>query len=246
MELVVKVVLFTLFTMIVFGVAKYLQMKHIVNENKLLERYVDSMKMFCEEIERKLEVTRKYRHDLVGYIQTLERLLEEFEQNEKILEYVNDQKMMYERCTVSEGCGDEFLDSILNLKREECQKSGIVFDAKVEKGDYSGMEPVDKVCLFINLLDNAIEATERLKTKENARIFLRVRTFAGKLHVYMENNIWEGEIFSFQTKKSDAENHGLGTVIINQVLEKYEGVREFKFDREDLRVKDEIILALKN
>ena len=59
----------------------------------------------------------------------------------------------------------------------------------------------------------------------------------------MENATSE-ELFSFRTKKLDAENHGLGTAIIKQVLEKYQGTRNFQVDKKTHLVKDEICLVL--
>lgn len=244
MELVIKSMAVVLLAAIAFLIRKYMRAKQIASENKILEDYMASLEMFCAEMERKLEATRKYRHDLAGYIQTLENLLGESKQSEEIRQYMNEQKRKHESHRMQEGCGDEFLDSIIKMKQEECEKQGFVLDAKLEEGDYSGMEAIDKVCLFINLLDNAIEATARLSEKERAKILLRVKLCEGKLYIYMENAVSEEETFSFRTKKLDAENHGLGTAIIKQVLEKYQGTRKLQIDKKAHLVKDEISLVL--
>lgn len=242
-ELVVKGAVVVLLVVIIVHLRKYMRAKQIASENKILENYMESLTMLCEDMERKLEATRKYRHDLVGYIQTLESLLGEAKQSKEIKQYIDEEKRKYVSYRIQESSGDEFLDSIIKMKHEECEKKGFVLDAEVEEGNYSGMEAIDKVCLFINLLGNAIEATQRLSEKERAKILLRVKESEGKLYIYMENATTE-ELFSFRTKKLDAENHGLGTAIIQQVLEKYRGTRNFQVDKKTHLVKDEICLVL--
>lgn len=244
MEFVVRGIALTFLVMFVFLVGKYMKVKQLSGENKILEDYMASLEMLCTEMERKIEATRKYRHDLAGYIQTLETLLGDSKQSEDIKQYMDEQKKKHESQQMQESSGDEFLDSIIKIKQEECEKQGFFLDADVEKGDYSGMESIDKVCLFINLLDNAMEATQRLPMTERTRILLRIKNCQGKLSIYIENAASVEETFSLRTKKSDVENHGLGTAIIKQVLDKYQGTRTLRIDQKEHLIKDEISLVL--
>ena len=66
-------------SIVIFGVVfialKFLRTKQIERENHMLEAYMESLENFCNEMQQKIEATRRYRHDLKGYIQTLETLL---------------------------------------------------------------------------------------------------------------------------------------------------------------------------
>jgi len=206
---------------ITFGVTHFFKAKQLQAENRMLTEYMDSMEIFCEEMQKKIELTRRFRHDLAGYIQTLEHLAE----SHRI-------------------CSDDFLDTILQMKQKSCMELGIPFQIDIADEDYTGMEPMDRVCLFVNLLDNAIEATERIPLQQKAAIVLKVWMEENHLHIYIENSIPKGESFSFHSKKADKLNHGLGTSIINQVLNKYHGTRNIKLDKERAIVMDHIHLSL--
>lgn len=200
-----------------------------------------SLEIFCDEIGQRVEATRRYRHDLKGYIQMLEALLETDGQNEVIRRYVEEQREKQLELKNS----DEFIYTIIHVKQEECERKGIPFQFCIADGDYSGMEGMDKVCLLVNLLDNAIEATERLKQGSFPEIRLELKIDDDKIKIYLENALVENEEFSFLTKKSDKANHGLGTKIIQQVLDKYDGVRHTVADKEHQILKDELSLTLK-
>lgn len=233
---------------VLFGfhlVLKYLKAKQRQQENKRMEAYMKSLEIFCEEIGHRIEATRRYRHDLKGYIQTLEVLLGTDNESETIRQYVEEQTRKHSKLTVSEFCSDEFLNTIICVKKEECEQKGISFQVTIADHDYSGMEEMDKVCLIINLLDNAIEATERLHQKEVPEIRIEIEMDGNLMRIYLENALDKNEEFSFKTKKSDKRNHGLGTAIILQVLDKYDGKRNTVVDKEQHLLKDEICLTLK-
>ena len=116
MEFVVRGIALTFLVMFVFLVGKYMRVKQLAGENKILEDYMASLEILCTEMERKIEATRKYRHDLAGYIQTLETLLGDSKQSEEIKQYMDEQKKKHESQQISGSSGDEFLDSIIKIK----------------------------------------------------------------------------------------------------------------------------------
>lgn len=235
--------------LVIFGglflALKFLKAKQIERENRMLEVYMESLESFCNEMQQRIEATRRYRHDLRGYIQTLEALLGTNSENEEVKQYIEEQKKKHSELKTSELCSDDFIDTIVRVKRDECERKGISLEVNISDGDYSGMEEMDKVCLITNLLDNAIEATERLSQKELPKIYIKMEVRNNQMGIYMENGLAKDEEFSFHTKKLDKRNHGLGTVIIQQVLDKYDGARSLAVDKEHHLLKDELWLTLK-
>ena len=236
-------------SLVIFGglfiVLKFLKTKQIERENHMLEAYMESLETFCNEMQQKIEATRRYRHDLKGYIQTLEKLLETDSENKVIKQYIEEQKKKHSELGTAVLCRDELIDAIIRMKREECKRKGIILKVDILDGDYSGMEEMDKVCLITNLLDNAIEATERLENGRRPDIYMKMEVHDNQMRIYQENGLVKGEEFSFHTKKSDKRNHGLGTAIIEQVLGKYHGTRKLVVDKERHLLKDELCLALR-
>ncbi len=233
---------------VVFGglylALKFLKAKQIQQENLMLKAYMESLQKFCGEIQQRIEATRRYRHDLKGYIMTLEAMVGTVDQNETIRNYLEEQNKKHtELRTLAYGT-DEFISTIIELKKEECENKGIPTDFYVKEGDYSGIEEIDKVCLLINLLDNAIEATERLKADDPPKIKLQIEVCDGQMKIHLENGLIKGEAFSFRTRKSDKRNHGLGTAIIMQVIDKYNGTRNTTADKESGILRDDMTLCL--
>ncbi len=224
---------------------KFMKAKQIERENQMLGAYMDSLQSFCNEIQKQIEAIRKYRHDLKGYIQTLEALLGAENENETIRQYLEEQNEKHQQLKMFEFCSDEFINTVIGLKQQECEKNGIPVSFNISDGDYSGIEEIDKVCLIINLLDNAIEATQRLHLKNMPEIKMEMRTNGDKVMIHIENALASNEKFSFITSKADKFNHGLGTAIIKQVIDKYNGIRNTVIDKENCVLKDEIRLSCK-
>lgn len=146
-----------LFLLILLTAAGIMKTREIEQENRLLQSYMHSMEMFYEGIQNRIEAARQYRHDLAKHIQTLQALLEE-EENDGVKDYMEDLKQRYDHLKNQEFCSDELVNSILNLKQEQCRERGIPLYVRVQDCIYSGIEEVDMVGLLHNLLDNAIEA----------------------------------------------------------------------------------------
>lgn len=236
-------------SLVIFGgffvVLKFLKTKQIERENHMLEAYMESLEQFCCEMQQKIEATRRYRHDLKGYIQTLETLLGKEDANKEVKQYIEEQKKKHSELCTTVLCRDELMDAIIRMKKDECERKGFNIKVDISDGDYSRMEEMDKVCLITNLLDNAIEATERLEGEKRSDIYLKVEVCGNQMRIYQENGLAKNEEFSFQTKKLDKRNHGLGTAIIEQVLKKYDGTRNLVVDRERHILQDELCLTLK-
>jgi len=84
---------------------------------------------------------------------------------------------------------------------------------------------VDLNCVFLNLLNNAIEATEKLEKTEKT-ISLRSEIKAGYLFVKVENEFKTLETNQggkLVTTKEDKENHGIGTSLLLEIARKYDG-----------------------
>ena len=96
----------------------------------------------------------------------------------------------------------------------------------------------------MNLLDNAIEATEKVTEADKRVIQMIVEKKADKLKIYMQNPMQLKESFSFHTSKIDKENHGIGNTIITKIINKYHGERKTEVDEVNKLFKDRISCQL--
>ncbi len=118
------------------------------------------------------------------------------------------------------------INSILNLKIGRCHSENI--DIKVEvESDFDNFNDVDICVLIANLLDNAIEASNNI---ENPFISLSIRNEKNYLCIMIKNKISYSVIEghkNLKTTKSDKSKHGFGLYSISQIVEKYDGIKNF-------------------
>ncbi|MCH5351318.1 MAG: sensor histidine kinase [Clostridiales bacterium] len=129
--------------------------------------------------------------------------------------------------------GNPAFDTILTEKSLYCEKNDIRLTVMADTKRLSFLSDIDVYSLFGNILDNAIEAS--LKMKEDSRaIGLTVRS-VGDICSIHSDNLFVGTIkFSgktIATSKQNASEHGFGLTSIRRITEKYGG--EMKITAED-------------
>lgn len=122
--------------------------------------------------------------------------------------------------------GNESLDVILTEKGMLCNGRGITLACNVDGRCLDMMSAVDLYSLFGNLLDNAIEAADRLELPDDRYVALSVRAMGGFVAIRCENR-YVGEV-TFrdglpQTTKGDDRYHGFGVRSIERVVGRYDG-----------------------
>ena len=219
-----------------------MKMKMLEKENRLLVAYMDTAREFYQETQKRVEASRRYRHDLAKHIQTLEKLLAERLDEGEVRTYMEGLKKEYAGLKKKNFCRDEILESILDTKADQCRELGIPIEISVEDCFFFEFEEVDMVGLLCNLLDNAIEANQRCTDEERRGIWFYMEKREEKIKIKIENCISSEEEFNFNTQKSRKSEHGIGTKIIDSLVEKYHGIREIKEDRQKGIIIDRISL----
>ena len=87
------------------------------------------------------------------------------------------------------------------------------------------LAPIDITTIFGNLLDNAIEATEKVEPSKRA-ISLNINQKGKLVLIYIYNTYQENlkiENNKLITTKKDSFNHGFGLKSIENIVKKYNG-----------------------
>lgn len=125
------------------------------------------------------------------------------------------------------------LDLVLSSKALVCSGKQIRLTCVADGQRLSFMEDVDIYALFGNILDNAIEAVERLEDPEKRLISLDVRARDHFLFISQEN-YFAGSLMMEQglpvTMKEDKRFHGFGMQSIRMLTEKYGGDLQIRAD----------------
>lgn len=121
------------------------------------------------------------------------------------------------------------VNTVLNQKYLRAQEKGIALVMEVNDLSKLLMSREDIVTLLVNLLDNAIEACEKLK--ESKVIQFKMILEEGELTISVRNPVKtpvkvKGK--RIPTTKKEKNGHGLGILNINKVIEKNQGTSILK------------------
>ncbi len=126
--------------------------------------------------------------------------------------------------------GHAVINSIMNQKFKEAKKKKIRMVFQLSHLDQINIKDEDIVILLTNLLDNAIEACERIYhlSNENSRLIIKVRFVQEKDRIVIstKNPIVDEQIKingKLLTTKDDKNSHGFGLLNIQYVINKYHG-----------------------
>ena len=198
--------------------------KHFVEEQQ-----VKAMKKRLEEAENFYGSIRKVRHEMKNHMANIKGLTEAGEYGE-IEEYVRRMDETMQELEYKYVTGNAVTDVIINDKCRRAEKAGIRFGADFR---YGGEIPVfDMGIILNNLLDNAIEACEKL---EPGKGFIRLSLKRKKqfLILYVENSfdgavpVSKGSSLPPTTKQSILPGiiteHGIGLENVRDIAERYFG-----------------------
>ncbi|WP_418969084.1 ATP-binding protein [Alloscardovia omnicolens] len=122
--------------------------------------------------------------------------------------------------------GNIALDTVLTQKSLSCARMNITLLCMADGSALDFMREEDIFTLFMNLLDNAIEAVKNLQPPERRVIDISVCSENEHTHIHVEN-YFDGRLKErggeFQTTKQDAKHHGFGMRSMKRICQKYQG-----------------------
>jgi two-component system sensor histidine kinase AgrC len=192
---------------------------------KFFKQQIKNQKKHFEELTENQRRTNKAIHD------TKNQLL-------AILGYIenNDTKIAIESlnllCSNIAGeqnfinTGNVAVDSLINAKIKRINELSINLETSIFLEQNNQIEEIDLCIILGNLLDNAIEACEKISLENEKKIQLKIIQIEEYLSIEISNSIIDKVKLekgrSFTTKK-DKLFHGFGLESIKEIVEKYNG-----------------------
>lgn len=183
-------------------------------QNKLLKNQV-------EEVQHIYMTMRGWRHDYHSHLQSLKVKLNQG-QIEEAAKYLNELEEDLDDIHQLVESGNINVDAILNSKLSLAIEQEIDVNVKVAIPEKLPLTDIDCCVLLGNLIDNAIEACEKVEENKFIRLYIGIY----KKQLYMSITNATNEV----VRKYDEEyiskkrgNHGHGLKRINKVVEKYNG-----------------------
>lgn len=166
------------------------------------------------------EELRRFRHDYKNHMIVVNAFLESGQVREA-REYLESVNNGINGIINKIKTGNFVSDAILNHKAVSAAKNaiGIVFSGMIPS---VGIRNEDLCTILANLVDNAVEACEKL-TAETKTVEIEGNTVNGYFLLSVSNPVVDGDKISFKTTKKNKKNHGIGLKNIERTVKKYEG-----------------------
>ena len=183
-------------------------------QNKLLKNQV-------EEVQHIYMTMRGWRHDYHNHLQSLKVKLNQ-NQIQEAVQYLDELEQDLDDIHQIVESGNVNVDAILNSKLSLAIAQQIDVNVKVVIPKTLPLSDIDCCVLLGNLIDNAIEACNKVEENKFIRLYIGIH----KKQLYMSITNATNEV----VRKFDEEyittkrgNHGHGLKRINKVVEKYNG-----------------------
>lgn len=167
-----------------------------------------------------------YRHDLRHHMNYLKacidanKLAEASAYIEQIFEEIR-------QTQVEQYCSNESINLILASYASKAKQNNLSVDFDIKDVDFSGFQIIDLCSLLSNALENALEACKQMEKSDNRNIRLRIYEKNGKFCFHISNSYALLPVFQHGIPVASKEGHGMGTLSMIHVVEKYNGIYGF-------------------
>lgn len=210
----------TLLVVVLFGGSLFYRYLMLKEETKLLLMQEQMMKEKFQEMMK----SRQAVHDMKNHVLLLQKLEKE-KKWEELHDYLQQIGESIVKGTGEILTGIEDIDFLLNQKFVVAKKKNIKIEWDISLIKELSLPTVKIVSLLGNLMDNAIEACERIKEKDRW-IKIYMKSSYQLLFIKIENSM-EGEVkkqgSNFLSVKSKKDLHGYGLKSVRYIVEQYGG-----------------------
>jgi signal transduction histidine kinase len=205
----------------------------IKSQNELMRNKLDMQYAHYLSIQESHMKVRNLYHDINNHICFIDNLKNN---SKEVNEYVNNLKDEIKEFKSIYNTGNMILDIIINEKSELCTKKGIKFICDINFSKANFIKPIDISSIFANILDNAIEACDKIHD-ENINKYIRIKGTITKSFFVLKCENSKVNIITINknrllTDKRDKFIHGIGVQSIKSSLEKYKGEILFEDEKD--------------
>ena len=193
--------------------------------DKRLSDFQDSvLKKQRDEVQNIYQTMRAWRHDYHNHMQAIKALLS-MGKKEELSEYLDNLEKDLDSIDIAIRTGNVGLDAILSSKVSIARKNNIEVNCTAKVPADLKISDVHLCAIVGNLLDNAIEACEKIPQGTVPRfIRIYIGLFKSQLYISVSNATCEKHRRRLsELVTSKLGEHGFGLRRIDKLAEKYDG-----------------------
>ena len=201
------------------------QNAHIKKSNDMYKEHMALQKQHYEHMLLQYEELRKFRHDVKNHMLALNSMCTS-EDNSQIKKYLSQLTNEVSSKKPVEYTGNRELDAVIAPFVLEAESKNIKVQFKGRVSDDVAIDMFDMCTIISNLLNNAIEACEKIQ--EDKRIIeFEIASYNSQIFISVCNSYDMESIINqkqkFITTKEDKLNHGIGLENVSRTVKKYDG-----------------------
>ena len=201
------------------------QNAHIKKSNDMYKEHMALQKQHYEHMLLQYEELRKFRHDVKNHMLALNSMCTS-EDNSQIKKYLSQLTNEVSSKKPVEYTGNRELDAVIAPFVLEAESKNIKVQFKGRVSDDVAIDMFDMCTIISNLLNNAIEACEKIQ--EDKRIIgFEIAGYNSQIFISVSNSYDMESIINqkqkFITTKEDKLNHGIGLENVRITVKKYDG-----------------------
>lgn len=201
------------------------QNAHIKKSNDMYKEHMALQKQHYEHMLLQYEELRKFRHDVKNHMLALNSMCTS-EDNSQIKKYLSQLTNEVSSKKPVEYTGNRELDAVIAPFVLEAESKNIKVQFKGRVSDNVAIDMFDMCTIISNLLNNAIEACEKIQ--EDKRIIeFEIAGYNSQIFISVSNSYDMESIINqkqkFITTKEDKQNHGIGLENVRRTVKKYDG-----------------------
>lgn len=187
-------------------------------ENEILSIGNKAQADYYTKVQDSIDKTVKIRHDINNLLNVIQMLINSKtdEDYNKASTMLSDLKQTVDASEIPAICNNRLVNLILYDKLSVCEKSGVSIVDNIILSDNCGIDDIDLCRVFVNLIDNGVNALENCKPADR-KLYLSCRESDGVLYIKTVN------AYDKTAQKQDREGHGYGLKILNDICKRYEG-----------------------
>jgi len=216
--LVINLVVFVLYESLSKQAENNLKMQATLQQYDMLMHHYEEIRGIYDEM-------HGWRHDYRNHLQAIYGYLQ-LKKYEKLDDYLKELEKSITDMETTVSSGNVLIDAIISSKLLVARNQNIQTSENIYAPPALNINDTDMCILLGNLLDNAIEACQRITGMEmNRLIEIEIKTIKGHLHITVRNStngivrMSGAKFLSVKTERF----HGIGIRHIDEITSKYDG-----------------------
>ena len=205
------------------GLIQNSQLYETKMRNEQLEYERSTQYRYYEKINEIQHEIMKYRHDFNNVLTTAMNLYTYPDTAEKGKEMLDELSRKNQSNKMPFYCANNIVNAILWDKSNAAKESGVTLNCDASLSNDIPVDDVDLCCLIVNMLDNAIRGAKAAESDKS--IGIKIKEENGRIYISVSNYADMPDFESTEKLPSTKanKNHGYGTEIIRNIVQKYDG-----------------------